>query len=394
MAKLYFKYGVMGSSKTAQALMCRFNYMEKGYEVLLLKSAIDTRDKENENIVVKSRIGLMAKCETVTCEDDLFEFVKSRDFLRSKCVVIVDEVQFLSSKQIEQLKEVSVYVPVLCYGLLTNFKTQLFEGSKRLVEIADSLHELKSVCRCGKKANVNARFIDGKIVTDGDEILIGGNESYEALCYCCYEKLKNEKNNQKPKIVLASNNKHKIKEFREILCDYDIVSMSEVGFCDDIVEDGTTFLENSLVKARTVAKFLKEKGIKASVLADDSGLCVKALGGAPGIYSARYAGEHGDNEANRQKLLADLKGFDDRSAYFNCTIVLLDEDGSEFNCDGKTYGRIINEYRGDTSFGYDCIFYSDDLNKTFGEAMDEEKNSVSHRGRAIAKLKTKLNERK
>ncbi len=388
MAKLYFKYGVMGSSKTAQALMCRFNYMEKGYEVLLLKSAIDTRDKDDENIVVKSRIGLMAKCETVTREDDLFEFVKSRNFLRPNCVVIVDEVQFLSTKQIEQLKAVSVYVPVLCYGLLTNFKTQLFEGSKRLVEIADSLHELKSVCRCGKKANVNARFVDGKIVTDGDEIMIGGNESYEALCYCCYEKLK--KQNTKPKLVVASNNKHKIKEYGEILCEYDIVPMSEVGFCDDIVEDGTTFLENSLIKARAVSKYLKEKGVKASVLADDSGLCVNALGGAPGIYSARYAGNHGDNEANRQKLLADLNGVDDRSAYFNCSIAFLDEDGKEYCCDGKTYGHITTEYEGDTSFGYDCLFYSDDLGKTFGMSTDDEKNSVSHRGRAVAELKKQL----
>lgn len=391
MAKLYFKYGVMGSSKTAQALMCRFNYMEKGYEVLLLKSAVDTRDKEDEEIVVKSRIGLSARCQTITRNDNLYDYIKSQNFFRPNCVVIVDEVQFLSATQIEQLKAVSVYVPVLCYGLLTNFKTQLFEGSKRLVEIADSLHELKSVCRCGKKANVNARFVDGKIVIDGDEILIGGNESYEALCYCCYEKLKRASDlHNKPKIVLASNNKHKIKEFGEILSDYQIVPMSEIGFCEEIVEDGATFVENSRIKARAVVKYMKENGIKASVLADDSGLCVNALGGAPGIYSARYAGDHGDNEANRQKLLSELKGVDDRSAYFNCTLVFLDEDGNEFCVDGKTYGRITNEYRGDTSFCYDCLFFSDDLGKTFGEATDNEKNSVSHRSRAIAQLKKLL----
>lgn len=191
-------------------------------------------------------------------------------------------------------------------------------------------------------------------------------------------------------IVLASNNKHKIKEFREILCDYNIVSMNEVGFCDDIIENGTTFLENSKIKAYAVANYLKEKGIKASVLADDSGLCVNVLNGAPGIYSARYAGVHGNNESNRQKLLADLNNIEDRSAYFNCTIVLLKEDGSLIHSVGKTYGHITNEYRGDTSFGYDCIFYSDDLGKTFGEATADEKNSVSHRCRAIAKLKTQL----
>mgnify|MGYP002706420441 CR=1 FL=1 len=192
MAKLYFKYGVMGSSKSAQALMCRFNYMEKGYKVLLIKSEIDTRDLCDDEIVIKSRIGLTAKCNVVNKNTDMFEFVKTAGYLDEKSVVIVDEAQFLSAKQIEQLKEVSKYVPVLCYGLLTNFKTYLFEGSKRLVEIADSLQELKSVCRCGRKANTNGRFVDGRLVTEGDEIFLGGDESYEALCYNCYQKLKSE----------------------------------------------------------------------------------------------------------------------------------------------------------------------------------------------------------
>ena len=192
MPKLYFKYGVMGSSKSAQALMCRFNYMEKGFDVLLLKSSIDNRDIKGENIVVKSRIGLIANCDVFSKETDLFEYIQDKGFFKSKSIVIVDECQFLTKKQVEQLKSVSEFVPVLCYGLLTNFKTELFEGSKRLVEIADSVHELKSVCKCGKKANVNARFIEGKLVTDGKEILIGGNENYEAICYDCYHKLRNE----------------------------------------------------------------------------------------------------------------------------------------------------------------------------------------------------------
>lgn len=388
MAKLYFKYGVMGSSKTAQALMCRFNYMEKGYEVLLLKSSIDTRDVNGDKIVVKSRIGLSADCDVITRDDNLFEHIKTKGFLRPNCVIVVDEVQFLSTEQIEQLKSVSEYVPVLCYGLLTNFKTQLFEGSKRLVEIADSLHELKSVCRCGKKANVNGRFVDGRIVTDGEEIMIGGNESYEAICYDCYKKLKKQAHGNK--IVLASNNAHKVKEIREMLGDYEILSLKDIGFEGDIVEDGATFLENALIKARAVSKFLKDKNIKARVMADDSGLCVDALGGEPGIYSARYAGEECDNEANRQKLLSALKGKTDRSAHFNCTIVLLDEDGSFVESEGKTFGHITDKYFGDTSFGYDCLFYSDDLHKTFGQASADEKNAVSHRGRAIANLKTKL----
>ena len=175
MAKLYFKYGTMGSSKTASALMCKFNYEERGFRVLLIKSCIDKRDVQNGEIIVKSK-----------------------DYLNSRDVVIVDEAQFLTKEQVEQLKAVSEFVPVLCYGLLTNFKTELFEGSKRLVEIADSLHEIKSVCRCGKKANVNARFVNGKISVDGDEILLGGNSSYEAVCFSCYEKLlKQAKNNKK-----------------------------------------------------------------------------------------------------------------------------------------------------------------------------------------------------
>lgn len=192
MAKLYFKFGTMGSSKTASALMCKFNYEERGFRVLLIKSCIDKRDEQNGEIVVKSRIGLWSKCYTFSCEQNLFEFVKDKGYLNSRDVVIVDEAQFLTKKQVEQLKEVSEFVPVLCYGLLTNFKTELFEGSKRLVEIADSLHEIKSVCRCGKKANVNARLIDGKISVDGDEILLGGNSSYEAVCFSCYEKLLKE----------------------------------------------------------------------------------------------------------------------------------------------------------------------------------------------------------
>jgi len=114
-------------------------------------------------------------------------------------VVGVDEAQFLTREQVEQLKEVSRYVPVLCYGLLTNFKTELFEGSKRLVEISDSLLELKSICRCGRKANINARFDNGKLVTDGSEIQLGGNSTYEALCFNCYSKLKQEQQDNNSK---------------------------------------------------------------------------------------------------------------------------------------------------------------------------------------------------
>ena len=196
MAKLYFKYGTMGSSKSAQALMCKFNYEERGFKVLLIKSQIDKRDLENDKIVVKSRIGLSAPCETFDSRDNLFEFIKDRGYLSSRSVVVVDEVQFLTKEQIEQLKEASAYVPVICYGLLTDFKTKLFEGSKRLIEIADSLHEIKTICKCGKKANVNARIHNGKLVVDGDVVEIGGNDNYQAMCFGCYMKMREELNNE------------------------------------------------------------------------------------------------------------------------------------------------------------------------------------------------------
>ena len=195
----------------------------------------------------------------------------------------------------------------------------------------------------------------------------------------------------KQKIILASNNKHKIDEFKEILTDYDILSLKDIGFCDEIVENGNTFLDNALIKANALRDYLKQQNIDALIVADDSGLCVNALGGKPGIYSARYGGGHGNNEANRAKLIEDLKDKQDRSAYFVCTLVLMKVDGSYKHFEGKTYGTILQKEVGDTSFCYDCLFLSDDLNKSFGEASSEEKNLVSHRFRAIQKLRQELN---
>ena len=197
MAKLYFKYGVMGSSKTAQALMCKFNYEQQGFEVSLLKPSIDNRDIENDTIIAKSRIGLSSECKVFSTTENLYKFVFGINQFKPNSVVIVDEAQFCTTEQINQLKEVSMHIPVLCYGLLTNFKTELFEGSKRLVEVSNSLMEIKSVCKCGRKASVNARFVNGKLATDGDEILIGGDETYTPLCYECYIKLKKESNDEK-----------------------------------------------------------------------------------------------------------------------------------------------------------------------------------------------------
>lgn len=191
------------------------------------------------------------------------------------------------------------------------------------------------------------------------------------------------------KIILASNNKHKIQEIGYILSDYEILSLKDIGYTEDIVEDGNTFLENSLIKAKTIMEYIKDKGYNCDVLADDSGLCVNALDGRPGIYSARYSGDH-DNQANRDKIRSELKDKEDRSAYFFCGIILYHQDGTYEYFEGKTTGTIIDEERGNKDFGYDCIFLSDDLNKTFGEATEEEKNSVSHRARALEQLKQKM----
>jgi len=190
-------------------------------------------------------------------------------------------------------------------------------------------------------------------------------------------------------IVLASNNLHKVKEFQEMLPNYEIKALKDIDFHDDILEDGNTFFENSYIKAKTVSQFLKEKKIECDVIADDSGLCVNALDGAPGIHSARFGGDH-SNEANREKLRNELKNKKDRSAYFFCQIVLLHPDGSYEEFTGKTDGEISLEEKGNKDFCYDCMFYSYDLGKTFGEATEEEKNSVSHRGRAIEELKKRL----
>ena len=183
MAKLYFKYGVMGSSKTAQALITKFNYEENGSKVLFIKPATDTRDGKD---IVKSRIGLSSKAKVLEATDNL-----SPAMVQGYDVIICDESQFFTPKQVERLKDLAAFldIPVICYGLLTDFQTHLFPGSKRLIELADSLQEIKMICKCGKKANVNARLIDGKITKEGELVMLGGNESYKAMCYECWEVL-------------------------------------------------------------------------------------------------------------------------------------------------------------------------------------------------------------
>ena len=191
-------------------------------------------------------------------------------------------------------------------------------------------------------------------------------------------------------IVVASNNKYKIKEIKEILTQYNVIPMEEIGFNQEIEENGKTFAENALIKANTIHKYLKKSGKDYLVLADDSGLCVDSLNGEPGVYSARYAGEHGNDQANRNKLLKQLDG-KDRTAYFCCTIAIIFPDGKQQVFEGKTYGEITKDEIGENGFGYDCIFYSNDLKKTFGEATESEKNSVSHRSRALEKIQKEQN---
>lgn len=193
-------------------------------------------------------------------------------------------------------------------------------------------------------------------------------------------------------IVLASRNAHKIKELQTILCEslgeVRILSLDEAGILDEIEENGETFAENALIKARAAAKSGK------AGIGDDSGLCVNALGGAPGVYSARYAGEHGDDGANNQKLQRELSDKSDRSAYFVSAVACVFPDGREIVVEGRTEGVILTEARGTGGFGYDPYFFYEPFGKTFSEMTAEEKNSVSHRGKAVRALAAKLADEK
>ena len=185
MAKLYFKYGAMGSSKTAQALITKYNYEENDLNVWLIKPGTDTRDGES---ILRSRIGLESPAEVIAPGADIYRLFQ--DTQEGRCdVVIVDECQFLTEKQIDQLRAlVNDYnLPVMCFGLRTDFQTRLFPGSLRLMEVADTIQEIKTICDCGAKATVNAR-IDGQghIVTEGAQVELGGNDRYIAMCHKCY----------------------------------------------------------------------------------------------------------------------------------------------------------------------------------------------------------------
>ena len=190
MSKLHFYYGVMGCSKSANALMLRFQYMEKKKKVLLIKPATDTRDDfidvdGKKKLLVKSRVGIYAEALPISNEDSIKDLYERTN----PDVIICDEAQFLTSEQVDQLKNVSSNIDVLCYGLRTDFRTHLFPGSKRLFELADDIHEIESVCDCGNKAIINARFDkNGKILYAGAQVEIGGDDRYKAVCWDCYNK--------------------------------------------------------------------------------------------------------------------------------------------------------------------------------------------------------------
>lgn len=194
------------------------------------------------------------------------------------------------------------------------------------------------------------------------------------------------------KIILASNNLKKIKEIKEILkgLTYEVYSLKDMNIDIEVEEDGLTFEENAKKKAKEIHEYLlNKKNSDFIVLSDDSGLEVDCLNGAPGIYSARYAGEHGNDYNNNVKLLEDMKAFkgDDRSARFVCVIAVVFEDGNVKTVRGEVEGRIIEELKTEGGFGYDPLFFYNGFNKTFGEATPEEKNEISHRGNALKKLK-------
>ncbi len=191
MAKLYFKYGAMGSSKSAQALITKFNYEEKGMSVWLIKPGTDTRDGAD---IIKSRIGLSQRAQVIGPDESI---IKAYEEAGNYDVIIADEAQFMTPDQIDELRTLvdEEDLPVLCFGLKTDFRTRFFPGSCRLMELADSITEIKTICECGRKATVNARFDDsGRVITEGDQVVLGGNDRYTAMCYKCWkERIKNQK---------------------------------------------------------------------------------------------------------------------------------------------------------------------------------------------------------
>lgn len=192
---------------------------------------------------------------------------------------------------------------------------------------------------------------------------------------------------RKMRLIIASNNKHKIHEIKAILGDRfdEIISLSESGISHETVEDGNTFMENALKKAREIVEISG-----SAAIADDSGICVHALGDAPGIFSARFCGRHGDDRANNDLLMERLRGASDRGAHYTCAIALVFPDGREVCAEGYMYGDITESPRGDAGFGYDPLFVPTGEERTVAEMSEAEKNAISHRANALRELLKKL----
>ena len=185
MAKLYFRYGAMGSGKTIDLLKVAFNYEERGQKVLIFTSALDNRYGVGK---ITTRVGLQRDAIMLDREFDIYEYVKKLEE-KIDCI-LVDEANFLTKSQVQDLSDIVDFlnIPVICYGLRADFKQNFFEGSGPLMEIADKIEEIKTICECGNKATVNMRFVNGRAVTTGDQVFIGGNESYKSVCRKCYKK--------------------------------------------------------------------------------------------------------------------------------------------------------------------------------------------------------------
>ncbi len=186
MAKLYFKYGSMGSSKSAQALITKVSYEERGMKVWLIKPSVDTRGGNR----VVSRIGLECRADVIDEDSDIWEEFENK-MAEKVDIIIADEAQFFTPAQIDDMRQIvdELDVPVICFGLRTDFQTKLFPGSARLLEISDSITEVKNICECGRKAIVNARLDDnGNVITTGEQVCIGGEERYAAMCHKCWMK--------------------------------------------------------------------------------------------------------------------------------------------------------------------------------------------------------------
>lgn len=189
MAKLYFRYGAMGSGKTIDLLKVAYNYEERGQSVMLFSAKLDNR---YETATITTRIGISKPCNTFSNETNIFNEVCNR-FSKPDCILI-DEAQFLNKKQVSELTDIVDFldIPVICYGLRTDFRQNFFEGSEMLMKLADKIEEIKTICDCGNKSTINMRIQDGIPIIDGEQVVIGGNETYKSVCRKCFRKYVNK----------------------------------------------------------------------------------------------------------------------------------------------------------------------------------------------------------